>query len=994
MLRINKRTLSATPLFTSIIVIVLMAGGLGAYSVITKYKNYISTKENISDSYNKEYRNRLIEEMSVVLDFIEYKKLLAVRNLENELQQKVQIAYVTASHIYSFNKGQLNDDKIKTMIIETLRPIRWDTNQGYYFIGEASTGITLLQANDPSMEGKNLFNVQDEDGRFVTRDIISTVTDRGAGLVTYKWSKPGETHFNYLKSSFVKYFMPYNWYIGAGIYLDEIQNQIKNDVIKRLRDMKFARFGSVACISGDGQTLVDFEQTKDGRLLQTIQDDSGIDFGNKISVISNTLDRKGFVKSRFYKPGSGELTPRLSYIQYFEEWNWILITSMFEDEMIAAIAAETEKFRQSTLKDIGIFAAIFLITVVAVLTFAFSYSRRLEDDISLFTDFFRQSAYHKIPLQDKNLAFSEFYELGEFANKMVEERNRADNLVQKDKLRFNTLYQISKMQDMPVLEVCRFALERTLKLSESEAGYICLLKEDSSRADVICMRIGKDNETVEVLEYNNIKLGETTTAYAALQQKTTIKNSEYTNGNLLFNTFTGLDRYSKTLDVPITDGDRVVAVAGVCNKSAGSYDESDEQQLAIVYEGVWHHLIRASNEKEKLRLRNLLETINDSMSSMIIGVDKSCRVIQWNRQTELQTGIAESAATGGKVDILLPRMENLISTIQQVIADGVPQEIHNAEYYDKEMKRFENISIYPLVGSLFHGAVIRIDDVTEKVRMEDMMLQSEKMLSVGGLAAGMAHEINNPLAGILQNLQVARKRLGSQVVKNREVAEELELDLAKLELYIKKRKVDCMFDSIASSAERAGRLVSNMLSFSRKSDSVFTTTDLVDLMEKTIDLVSKDYDLKKNYDFKRISLIRQYDDNIPLVPCEQQNIQQVFFNILKNGAHALYEKYFTGGQPQIRISIKHIDNHVQIGIEDNGPGIDSELVKRVFEPFFTTKPVGIGTGLGLSISYFIINEQHNGSIEVSSSPGEGTRFIIKLPCERKGALVKNAMQPG
>ncbi len=993
MLIFKKRNLSATPLYTAIIVIVLMAGGLGGYSAITKYKNYINTKEIISDKYNTEYQNRLVEEMSVIIDFIDYKQKLSAINLENQLQQKVQIAYVTASHIYSFNKGNLPEDTIKTMIIETLRPIRWDTNQGYYFIGDASSGRSLLQANDPSMEGAILYDMQDPDGEFVIRNIIATVSERGAGLVTYKWNKPGETSVDYLKSSFVKYFMPYNWYIGAGIYLDEIQYQLQSDVLQRIRDMKFARFGSVACIRSDGQTLVDFENTKDGRLVETIKDDAGSDFGREIIAIFKTGDRKGFVKSMFYKPGTNELTQRLSYIQYFEEWNWILITSMFEDEMIAAITAETEKFRQSTVKDLGIFASIFLVTVTGVFAFAFYYSRRLEDDISLFTDFFRQSAYHKIPLEDKNLAFNEFHELGEFANKMVEERTKADNLVLKDKLRFNSLYQISKMQDLPVQEVCKFALERTLKLSESEAGYICLLKDKEARADVICMRIERDSEKVQIRDFTNVKLDKNTTAYIALQQKKTIKDNESAYEHLIDKIFGG-GGCTTTLDVPITDGEKVVAVAGVCNKSAGPYDEFDEQQLAIVYEGVWHHLIRERNEKEKLRLRNLLESINDSMSSMIIGVDKNCRVIQWNRQTEIITGIAESQAAGQPVDILLPRIKNLIPKIQQVINDGEPKEVHNAEYHAKDMKRFEDISVYPLVGTLFHGAVIRIDDVTEKVRMEDMMMQSEKMLSVGGLAAGMAHEINNPLAGIVQNLQVARKRLTNQVVRNRKVAEELDIDLEKLELYMKERKVDAMFDSIASSAERAGSLVSNMLSFSRKSDSVFTSTDIIDLMEKTIDLVSKDYDLKKNYDFKKIRLIRQFDDGLPLIPCEQQNIQQVFFNILKNGAQALHEKSFRGTEPQIVISIQHIEGTIQIAIEDNGPGIDSELVKRIFEPFFTTKPVGIGTGLGLSISYFIINEQHRGSIEVNSSIGEGTRFMIKLPCVRDITLSAETMRIG
>ena len=167
MLIFKKRNLSATPLYTAIIVIVLMAGGLGGYSAITKYKNYINTKEIISDKYNTEYQNRLVEEMSVIIDFIDYKQKLSAINLENQLQQKVQIAYVTASHIYSFNKGNLPEDTIKTMIIETLRPIRWDTNQGYYFIGDASSGRSLLQANDPSMEGAILYDMQDPDGEFV-----------------------------------------------------------------------------------------------------------------------------------------------------------------------------------------------------------------------------------------------------------------------------------------------------------------------------------------------------------------------------------------------------------------------------------------------------------------------------------------------------------------------------------------------------------------------------------------------------------------------------------------------------------------------------------------------------------------------------------------------------------------------------------------------------------------------------------------------------------
>lgn len=665
MVRLKNRTLAHVPVYTAIIIIVLMAVGLGGYSAASKYKNYINTKEAISDQFNKDYRNRLIEEMSVITDFISYKQKLATKNLESQLQQKVQIAYVTASHIYSFNKGNLPEETIKTMIIETLRPIRWDTNQGYYFIGDALTGRIILQSNEPSLEGKIQINLQDADGKFIIQEIIETIKTRGAGLLTYKWMKPGETDLHHLKSSFVKGFMPFNWYIGAGIYLDEVQSQVQEDVLQRIRDMKFARYGSIACIRGDGQTLVDFEPAKDGRLITSVLDDSGNKFGREIVYASSSADRRGFVKSHFYKPGTAELTPRLSYVQYFEEWDWILITSMFEDEMIAAIEAETAKFRQSTVRDIIIITILFIITLAGVFVFVFYYSSRLKDDIQLFTEFFKETAYKKIPLEEKNLAFNEFYQLGQFANNMVEERNRAELLVRKDELRFNTLYSISKMQGKPLLEVCTFALKRTLMLSDSTAGFICLIGENNNHADVIGMLMKDDRKSISTIESKSIVLDENTSTYLALKQNKTIRNRTGQYNNLIVELF-DIDRevWKMSLDVPISDGSKTVAVAGVCNKLNGVYNESDEKELAVVYEGVWHHFIRERNEKEKARLRNLLESINDSMSSMIICVDSNCDVIQWNKQTESITSISEKDAQGRPVSTLLPRLKTLFRLLK------------------------------------------------------------------------------------------------------------------------------------------------------------------------------------------------------------------------------------------------------------------------------------------------------------------------------------------
>ena len=268
----------------------------------------------------------------------------------------------------------------------------------------------------------------------------------------------------------------------------------------------------------------------------------------------------------------------------------------------------------------------------------------------------------------------------------------------------------------------------------------------------------------------------------------------------------------------------------------------------------------------------------------------------------------------------------------------------------------------------------------EKQRLEEMMVQSEKMISIGGLAAGMAHEINNPLAGILQNAQVIQNRLKKDLPKNVQVADELNIKLTDIQGYMKKREIFKMLDSVMDAGKRAAVIVSNMLSFSRKSNSGYVAEEITKLLHKTLELAKSDYNLKKRFDFKRIAISTNYADNIPRVLCKASEIQQVFFNILTNGAQAMmsWDKI---KNPCFDLSISYDSTWVKIEIKDNGPGMKDDTKKRVFEPFFTTKGVGEGTGLGLAVSYFIITESHNGSIEVQSKHHEGTTFIIKLPVE-------------
>ncbi|MBT6614367.1 MAG: HAMP domain-containing histidine kinase, partial [Deltaproteobacteria bacterium] len=192
------------------------------------------------------------------------------------------------------------------------------------------------------------------------------------------------------------------------------------------------------------------------------------------------------------------------------------------------------------------------------------------------------------------------------------------------------------------------------------------------------------------------------------------------------------------------------------------------------------------------------------------------------------------------------------------------------------------------------------------------------------------------------------------------------------------RGIHSFFNGIQESGKKASEIILNMLQFSRKSESKMAPIDLSKLMENVLELAGKDYDLKKMFDFRKITIIKEFPSNMPRVRCTETEIEQVILNLLTNATWAM-ANWKRHDSPQITLRIALEDRTVRIEVEDNGPGMDEETRNRVFEPFYTTKPVGEGTGLGLSVSYMIITNNHKGSMEVESEIGSGSRFIIRLP---------------
>jgi signal transduction histidine kinase len=168
-----------------------------------------------------------------------------------------------------------------------------------------------------------------------------------------------------------------------------------------------------------------------------------------------------------------------------------------------------------------------------------------------------------------------------------------------------------------------------------------------------------------------------------------------------------------------------------------------------------------------------------------------------------------------------------------------------------------------------------------------------------------------------------------------------------------------------------------MLQFSRCAGITKQPASLAQIVDQALELAASDYDLKKSYDFRSIEIIKDYQ-NMPQVPIVSVEIEQVILNLLKNAAQAMTANP-PDRRPRITLRLCREDRYAVLEVEDNGPGMTEDILGRVFEPFFTTKEPGVGTGLGLSVSYMIVTQNHKGFMELQSTPGRGTLFMVRLP---------------
>lgn len=385
--------------------------------------------------------------------------------------------------------------------------------------------------------------------------------------------------------------------------------------------------------------------------------------------------------------------------------------------------------------------------------------------------------------------------------------------------------------------------------------------------------------------------------------------------------------------------------------------------------------IRIKEQNDDLiEIGDFLKAILNSMSSMLISVTGDFSITHWNSASEKFTGIKTPDAMSKNVMGIIGFLEPFREKIIQCMNDNISEILYH-EDVNTGRRRFFNISIFPMTYHKIPGAIIMIDDVSELKIIDNELKQIQKMETIGNLAGGLAHDLNNILGGIYGVTDVLKFKYANNI----------EVDTTDIEKFL---------DIIENQSRRAADITDHLLSIAQKSELNLSTIDLTYTALSVLDLCRNSFD-------KRIEIVFN-SENIPrYIYADMTQISQVLLNLCINASHAMTimkpESETYGGLLTISIELFFADNRFKtlhpsdsynnyywiVSVSDTGVGIDSYQIEKIFDPFYTTKKNKGGSGLGLSMVYSIIR-QHNGFIDVYSEKGVGSSFNVYLPAAVSG----------
>jgi signal transduction histidine kinase/CheY-like chemotaxis protein len=412
-------------LFSAITLVVLSSILGGAITIYNDYRDFLTESKIIEDKYTEQQKALIKNEVEKTVDYVAFMKSLLEDRVQSEVKNRVYEAYSIAAHLYQTNAGRMPADEVENLVREALRPIRFRNGRGYFF-AVSLDGIEELFADRPEVEGQNMLAIQDKEGKFVIRDMISIAREKGEGFYQYLWTKPLQGERVFPKIAYVKYFEPLNWLIGTGEYIDDMEKDIQHEVLERIAKIRFGKDGYIFVVDFNGTTLMnDTQRELIGVNILDLTDPNGV----KVFQEERRAAEKpegDFISYVWNKPTQAKPVPKISFIKGYMNWNWIIGAGVYLDDVQTIISQEKEILKKKAVKQVSYILLSMVLSIVLMVLIARFLTRKIEKEFNVFTKFFEKASSQAESIEVSELRFQEFQRLAHSANRMVAKQQEAD----------------------------------------------------------------------------------------------------------------------------------------------------------------------------------------------------------------------------------------------------------------------------------------------------------------------------------------------------------------------------------------------------------------------------------------------------------------------------------------------------------------------------------------------------------------------------------------
>ena len=432
----NKSIAGIYFISTAIILFMLFAA-LGYFWIYQEQKKFHAEANKLRSDFIDSQRRFIKNEVEKTVEYIRYKKSKTDKRVREQIKSRVYEAHTVTTHICNRYKYDHTTEELAAMVIETLRAMRYNDQRGYYF-ATSLTGTRELITHSPRPTVRSANNIQNKRGRFIIKEMIQIAKEKGEGFYEYFWTKPNMQEENFPKISFVKRFEPLNWCIGTGEYLDDMEKEIKKEVLERISSIRFGKDGYIFVFTYDGTYVSHIAPRYIGKNMIDATDPNGVKINRRF--LAATYAPEGvYVNYMWKKPSSGVEAPKLGFAKAFDDWGWIIGTGVYMDDVEKIINEKLNAYLTGVREQIIFILLLFALSILITILILRYFLRNIEKGISVFADFFKKSAVSNEKINPLVIPFSEFRTLAELSNQMVDDRKRKDRALRESEERFRKL---------------------------------------------------------------------------------------------------------------------------------------------------------------------------------------------------------------------------------------------------------------------------------------------------------------------------------------------------------------------------------------------------------------------------------------------------------------------------------------------------------------------------------------------------------------------------